>query len=130
MSKRNDYYTREEDKIINEMRESGYSYVDIGKRLNRSVCGVRNRKLLIDKYGIDKMYYYGEYNQLSRSEAKLYLAMCEYGCLEFEELAKKFKKSVNTVKFQCHKIFDKMQVSSRHEMVYQYWKNKYNNSNL
>jgi DNA-binding CsgD family transcriptional regulator len=62
--------------------------------------------------------------ELTKKEKEIYLAICEEGIIEFEDLAKKFFIEVSTIKTHYNVIRQKFLCKNRAELIFQYYKNK------
>ena len=63
-------------------------------------------------------------NKLSKREKEIYLAICEEGIIEFQDLAEKFFIEVSTVKTHYLTIRQKYCCKNKAELIFQYYKNK------
>jgi len=63
---------------------------------------------------------------LSRTEYRYLIKMCEYGLVDFEQLATHFTVSKKTVNTHIRNLYAKFDVHSRAELVYKYFTHKLN----
>lgn len=119
----NKYYTKDEDaKIIHLKEIENLKFTEIAKFINRSVVSIRARYAKIK--GKDKIYYYGDYSELTKMENAVYIDMCENGVFDFKVLATKYKVSALTIKTHYINVLNKKGMRNRYELVYDYWKTK------
>ena len=119
----NRYYTKDEDKKIIYLREQEeLKFKEIAKFLDRSVPSIRGRYAKIK--GDKKVYYYGDFTELTKMEQAIYYDMCRNGIFDLKRLARKYGVSELTIKTHYNNIRAKKGVTKCAELVFDYWSNK------